>query len=44
VSDRDALDFSIYSGELAQSETLENIPCYRWNRCRITMSDHPRLK
>jgi LysR family cys regulon transcriptional activator len=40
----DAVDFSICTEELAQSVKLESIPCYRWNRCLITLPDHPILK
>lgn len=40
----DAVDFSICTEQLAQSEKLESIPCYRWNRCLITLADHPILK
>jgi LysR family cys regulon transcriptional activator len=40
----DVVDFSICTEELAQSEKLESIPCYRWNRCLITLPDHPLLK
>jgi LysR family cys regulon transcriptional activator len=40
----DVVDFSICTEELAQSEKLESIPCYRWNRCLITLPDHPILK
>ena len=40
----DMVDFSICTEELAQSEKLESIPCYRWNRCLITLPDHPLLK
>jgi LysR family cys regulon transcriptional activator len=40
----DAVDFSICTEELAQSKKLQSIPCYRWNRCLITLSDHPILK
>ena len=32
----DVVDFSICTEELAQSEKLESIACYRWNRCLIT--------
>ena len=37
----DDIDFSICTEELAQSSHLTNIPCYRWNRCLITLEDHP---
>ena len=37
----DTVDFSICTEELAQSEQLQSIPCYRWNRCLITQHDHP---
>ncbi len=37
----DVVDFSICTEELAQSDKLESIPCYRWNRCLITLPDHP---
>jgi LysR family cys regulon transcriptional activator len=37
----DQVDFSICTEELAQSEKLESIPCYRWNRYLITLPDHP---
>ena len=37
----DTVDFSICTEELAQSEQLQSIPCYRWNRCLITQYDHP---
>ena len=37
----DVVDFSICTEELAQSDKLESIPCYRWNRCLITLQDHP---
>lgn len=40
----DVVDFSICTEELAQSEKLESIPCYRWNRCLITLPDHPLQK
>lgn len=40
----DVVDFSICTEELAQSEKLESIPCYRWNRCLITLKDHPIQK
>ena len=40
----DVVDFSICTEELALSEKLESIPCYRWNRCLITLPDHPILK
>jgi len=40
----DMVDFSICTEELAQSEKLESIPCYRWNRCLIALPDHPLLK
>ena len=40
----DVVDFSICTEELAQSEKLESIPCYRWNRCLIALPDHPILK
>ena len=40
----DVVDFSICTEELAQSEKLESIPCYRWNRCLITLEDHPIRK
>ncbi len=40
----DTVDFSICTEELAQSKKLESIPCYRWNRCLITLADHPILK
>lgn len=40
----DVVDFSICTEELAQSEKLESIPCYRWNRCLITLPDHPIQK
>jgi len=40
----DVVDFSICTEELAQSERLESIPCYRWNRCLIALPDHPLLK
>jgi len=40
----DAVDFSICTEELAQSVKLESIPCYRWNRCLITLPDHPIMK
>jgi LysR family cys regulon transcriptional activator len=40
----DVVDFSICTEELAQSEKLESIPCYRWNRCLITLPDDPLLK
>ncbi|MDH3986992.1 MAG: LysR substrate-binding domain-containing protein [Gammaproteobacteria bacterium] len=40
----DVVDFSICTEELAQSVKLESIPCYRWNRCLITLPDHPILK
>jgi LysR family transcriptional regulator, cys regulon transcriptional activator len=35
------VDFSICTEALAQSEKLESISCYRWNRCLITLPDHP---
>jgi LysR family cys regulon transcriptional activator len=41
---KDVVDFSICTEELAQSEKLESIPCYRWNRCLITLPGHPILK
>ncbi len=41
---RDVVDFSICTEELAQSKKLESIPCYRWNRCLITLPDHPIMK
>ncbi len=40
----DVVDFSICTEELAQSDKLESIPCYRWNRCLITLQDHPIQK
>lgn len=40
----DVVDFSICTEELAQSEKLESIACYRWNRCLITLAGHPILK
>ncbi len=40
----DVVDFSICTEELAQSEMLASIPCYRWNRCLIALPDHPILK
>lgn len=40
----DQVDFSICTEELAQSTKLESIPCYQWNRCLITLPDHPLLK
>ena len=40
----DTVDFSICTEELAQSEQLQSIPCYRWNRCLITLPDHPLLR
>ena len=40
----DVVDFSICTEELALSEKLESIPCYRWNRCLISLPDHPLLK
>ena len=40
----DTVDFSICTEELAQSDKLESIPCYRWNRCLITLAGHPLLK
>lgn len=40
----DVVDFSICTEELAQSEKLTSIPCYRWNRCLIALPDHPILK
>jgi DNA-binding transcriptional LysR family regulator len=40
----DVVDFSICTEELAQSDKLESIPCYRWNRCLITLPDHPIQK
>ena len=40
----DVVDFSICTEELAQSEKLESIPCYRWNRTLITLPDHPILE
>lgn len=40
----DQVDFSICTEELAQSNKLESIPCYRWNRSLITLPDHPLQK
>lgn len=40
----DVVDFSICTEELAQSEKLESIPCYRWNRCLIALPGHPLLE
>lgn len=40
----DQVDFSICTEELAESSKLESISCYRWNRCLITLPDHPLLK
>lgn len=37
----DKVDFSICTEELAQSEQLESIACYQWNRSLITLPDHP---
>ena len=37
----DDLDFSICTEALADSSQLTNIPCYKWNRSLITLSDHP---
>jgi len=40
----DQVDFSICTESLAQSNKLESIACYRWNRCLITLPDHPLQK
>jgi len=37
----DKVDFSICTEELAQSKSLNSIPCYQWNRSLITRHDHP---
>jgi LysR family cys regulon transcriptional activator len=37
----DMVDFSICTEELAQSEQLDSLACYRWNRKLITLPDHP---
>ena len=39
----DEIDFSICTEELAASKQLTNIPCYKWNRSLITLTDHPLL-
>ena len=39
----DKVDFSICTEELAQSQSLESIPCYQWNRSLITRPGHPLL-
>ncbi len=38
---RDQVDFSICTEELAESSQLQSIPCYQWNRCLITLPEHP---
>ena len=38
---RDQVDFSICTEELAESSQLQSIPCYQWNRCLITLPQHP---
>ena len=40
----DVVDFSICTEELAQSEKLESISCYRWNRSLIALPGHPILE
>lgn len=40
----DDLDFSICTEALADSSQLTNIPCYKWNRSLITLTDHPLQK
>ena len=40
----DLVDFSICTEELAQSDQLESVACYRWNRCLITRPGHPLQK
>ncbi len=40
----DQVDFSICTEELAQASKLQSIPCYQWNRCLITLPDHPLQK
>ena len=42
-SSNDEIDFSICTEALAESAQLTNIPCYKWNRSLITLSDHPLL-
>lgn len=37
----DELDFAICTEALAESRQLTNIPCYKWNRSLITLTDHP---
>lgn len=43
-AERDEVDFSICTEELAQAPKLESIPCYQWNRSLITLPDHPLQK
>ena len=38
---REQVDFSICTEELAESSQLQSIPCYQWNRCLITLPQHP---
>jgi len=40
----DRVDFSICTEELGESNKLESISCYQWNRSLITLPDHPLLK
>ncbi len=40
----DIVDFSICTEELADSNKLESIACYQWNRSLITLPDHPLLE
>jgi LysR family cys regulon transcriptional activator len=40
----DVVDFSICTEELGQSDKLDSIPCYRWNRSLITLPGHPLLE
>lgn len=38
------VDFAVLTEVTEKSDQLVYLPCYKWNRCLVTLSDHPLYK